>query len=192
MNAKGRLQQWFREEVLVRERGLARLFRRHGFQHHEIADLMHDTYEKALIGAAREIPTNSSAYLFTIARNILISRARRAKIISIEFVANIEQMNFEPDLLTPDRHFDAREKLRRVEAALDRLPPRCRDVVRLRKIEGLSTREVAERLGIGSDAVEQQTMFGMRAITDFLMGGTGRIRRPRRSSPRGSRMEQEP
>ena len=48
----------------------------------------------------------------------------------------------------------------------------------LRKIEGLSTKEVAARLNIGVDAVEQQMVHGMRALVDFMMGGPGKIRRP--------------
>jgi RNA polymerase sigma-70 factor (ECF subfamily) len=81
------------------------------------------------------------------------------------------------DVMTPDRHLTARDELRRVQAGLDRLPPRCREVVRLRKIEGLSTRETAERLGVGIDTVEQQTVHGMRALVDFMMGGSGKIQR---------------
>ena len=69
-----------------------------------------------------------------------------------------------------------------MQAGLDRLPPRCREVVRLRKIEGLSTRETAERLGVGIDTVEQQTVHGMRALVDFMLGGTGKIQRGRRSA----------
>ena len=71
----------------------------------------------------------------------------------------------------------ARDELRRAQAGLDLLPPRCREVVRLRKVEGLSTRETAERLGVGIDTVEKQLTLGIRAMTDFVLGGTGKIHR---------------
>ena len=83
------------------------------------------------------------------------------------------------DLFATDRNLDARDQLRRARAGMDALPPRCRDVVRLRKVEGLTTRETAERLGIGLDTVERQLTMGMRALVDFMLGGTGKIRRPR-------------
>jgi RNA polymerase sigma-70 factor (ECF subfamily) len=51
-------------------------------------------------------------------------------------------------------------------------------VIWLRKVEGLSTRETAERLGIGLDTVEKQITQGMRALVDFMLGGDGKIRRP--------------
>jgi RNA polymerase sigma-70 factor (ECF subfamily) len=47
----------------------------------------------------------------------------------------------------------------------------------LRKIEGLSTRETSERLGVGIDTIEQQLVHGMRALVDFMLGGSGKIRR---------------
>ena len=55
----------------------------------------------------------------------------------------------------------------------------------LRKIEGLSQREVAARMGIREDTVERQTAHGMRALADFMLGGPGRIRRAVAGSKRG-------
>ena len=84
----------------------------------------------------------------------LINRVRRSKIISLEFVADADTLTLEPDWLTPHRHIDAREQLRRVQAGIERLPPRCRAVILLRKVEGLSTRGVADRLGIGIERIK--------------------------------------
>ena len=63
---------------------------------------------------------------------------------------------------------------------MERLPARCREVIVLRKIEGLSQRETAARMGVREDTVERQMVQGMRALTDFMLGGTGRIRRASR------------
>jgi len=48
----------------------------------------------------------------------------------------------------------------------------------LRKVEGLSTRETADRLGITVDTVEKHITQGMRALVDFMLGGPGKISRP--------------
>jgi RNA polymerase sigma-70 factor (ECF subfamily) len=60
---------------------------------------------------------------------------------------------------------------------LAQLPPRCREVVTLRRIDGLSTREVAERLNIATNTVDQQMVHGMRALVEFMLGGSGKVRR---------------
>jgi RNA polymerase sigma-70 factor (ECF subfamily) len=178
------LKAWFCREVLPLEPMLTRFIRRHCRSPHEVADIRQEVYEKLLTAAARALPIQASAYVFTIVRNVMINRAKRANVISIELVATLEDVVPDADWLTPDRHVDGRQELHRVEAGLERLPPRCREVIWLRKVEGLSTREVAERLGVGIDAVEQQTMLGMRALTDFMLGGEGRIKRPPRAASR--------
>jgi RNA polymerase sigma-70 factor (ECF subfamily) len=108
----------------------------------------------------------------------LINCARRARIVSFDQVADLETLDLWADLLTPERRLLAREELQRFEAGLERLPERCREIVRLRKVEGLTTRQTAERLHIASGTVEQQLVHGMRALADFMRGGSGKIRRP--------------
>ena len=63
-----------------------------------------------------------------------------------------------------------------LQAGLDRLPKRCREVIVLRRVEGLSQKEVAEQLGISVSTVEQQLTKGMRALVDFMLGGAGKVR----------------
>lgn len=183
------LKQWFCREVLPLEPALMAFLRRHWRSSDDHADLRQDVYERLLTAARAQLPTHVGAYMFTVARNVLINRARRSRVISIDLVASLEGLAPDADWLTPHRHADAREQMRRVEQGIAQLPPRCREVIKLRKVEGLSSREVADRLGVGIDAVEQQTMLGMRALTDFMLGGLGRIKRGRPSGARRFRPE---
>lgn len=171
------LNAWFCREVLPLERALTAFIRRNWRDAADVTDLRQEIYERTLIGARSGLPGQGRAYLYTIARNHLINRARRARIVSIDLVADLEQLEAPPDWFAAERQLAARDELRRAQAGLEQLPERCREVVRLRKVEGLSTREVAERMGIGIDTVEKQTSQGMRALVDFMLGGSGRIRR---------------
>lgn len=177
------LHAWFVADVLPLEAQLLSYLQKHWRVHTERRDLLHDVYERALTGASKGLPQNSRAYLFTITRNLLITRARRGRIVSFELVADLDGLPVDDDLLTPERHASARQELRRALEGMERLPPRCREVVRLRKVEGLSTKEVAARMNVGIDAVERQMTLGMRALADFMLGGEGRIeRKPRQSA----------
>ena len=49
----------------------------------------------------------------------------------------------------------ARERLKVVGAALDRLPQRTRASFLMHRIDGLKYREIAERLGVSQSAVEK-------------------------------------
>ena len=61
----------------------------------------------------------------------------------------------------PDRspsaetRIDARERLAILAGAVEELPPRCREVFMLRKVEGLDQAEIARRLGISRNMVEK-------------------------------------
>ena len=173
------LHNWFLTVVLPLEGSLLSYLRRHWKAQDEVRDLLHDVYERAILGAGKGLPQQGRAYVFTIARNLLINRSKLASVVSLDLIANIENFHELSDELSPERHTSGREDLQRAIDGMQRLPPRCREVVRLRKIEGLSTKEVAQRLSIGIDAVERQMTLGMRALTDFMLGGSGRVQRKR-------------
>lgn len=80
-------------------------------------------------------------------------------------------MSFTVDELRPERHLSCRSELRLLQVALDLLPRRCREVVELRKIEGLSQREVASRLGIAEDTVQKQVAKGIRSLAQARLKG---------------------
>jgi RNA polymerase sigma-70 factor (ECF subfamily) len=173
------LNAWFCREVLPLEGALTRFILRNWRITEDVVELRQDIYERTLNGARTGLPANARAFVFTVARNHLINHAVRARIVSFELVADLEGVMPATDLFATERLLDARDQLRRARAGLDALPPRCREVVCLRKIEGLTTGETAERLGVGIDTVERQLTMGMRALVDFMLGGTGKIRRPR-------------
>lgn len=172
------LNAWFCAEVLPLERALTSFISRNWRIASEVADLRQDIYERALTGARSGIPLHTRHYLFTVARNHLINQAKRGQIVSIELVADTSALELESSAFGAEQHLTAREELRRTQRGLEQLPPRCREVIWLRKVEGLSTRETADRLGISLDTVEKQITQGMRALADFMLGGSGKIRRP--------------
>lgn len=173
------LDQWFCREVLPLEPSLTRFIRRNWRVADDVMDLRHDVYEFAFAGARKELPVNTQQYLFTVARNHLINSAKRARIVSFEHVADLETVAGDIDILQAERHLTARDSLRRALAGLEKLSPRVREIVELRKIEGLTPQETADRLHIGKDAVNGQLVIGMKALANHMLGGSGRIVRPR-------------
>jgi RNA polymerase sigma-70 factor (ECF subfamily) len=177
------LKDWFCSHVLPLESALTAFIRRNWRESNDVIDLRQQIYERALVGARAGLPHHTSGCLYTIARNHMGNRARRAKIVSIDLVAELDAdlpvgtFDAEPGLM-------ARDELRRAIKELEALPPGCREVVQLRKIEGLTTREVADRMGVGVDTVEKQLTLGMRALTDFMLGETGKIHRKGRIGAR--------
>ncbi len=55
-----------------------------------------------------------------------------------------------------------------LEAAIADLPPRCREILVLRKFEDLSLREIATRLGIAEHTVESQLTKALHRCEKFF------------------------
>jgi RNA polymerase sigma-70 factor (ECF subfamily) len=177
------LAHWFRSEVMPLEGALTSFLKRNWRASQDVVDLRQDVYELTISGARRELPLNARAYLFTVARNHLINRSKRARLVAFDLVAEPEVAAAGVDFQAAERHLGARDSLRRIQDGMDRLSPRIREIVQLRKMDGLSARETASRLGIGLDAVNKQTGMGVRALANFVQGGRGLVVRQRRRIP---------
>ncbi|MCD9004769.1 sigma-70 family RNA polymerase sigma factor [Luteimonas sp. XNQY3] len=136
----------------------------------EIDDIVQDTYAALVSLAAVDHIDAPRAYLFTTARSILLQQLRRAKVVQIEAVADIERLRVE-DQHTPERHMSAHQELRRLHALLAALPGKCREAFVLRRVEGLTQREIAARMGISENTVEKHVGKALRLLTDAMGRG---------------------
>jgi RNA polymerase sigma-70 factor (ECF subfamily) len=175
------VEAWFTREILAHEEALVRYLRRCWPHADDIHDLRQETYIRVFEAARRERPHQPKSFLFTTARHLMADRLRRGRIVSIEAVGDFESLNVPVDEAGPERRHDARQSLRRLAEAFDRLPDRCREVVWLRKVEELPQKEVARRLGIAEKTVEKQVAKGARLIADYMFGEAGVPRRKQRA-----------
>ncbi|MGH8028224.1 MAG: RNA polymerase sigma factor [Pseudoxanthomonas sp.] len=165
------LDAWFASEILVHEQALMYYLRRCWPQRDEHHDLRQEIYVRVYEAAGRTLPTTPKSFLFATARHLMADRVRRSRVVSIEAVGDFESMNVLVDEVTPERWFGGRQILKRLAEAFDLLPDRCRQVVWLRRVEELSQKEVAVRLGISEKTVEKQVAKGMRRIAAHFYGG---------------------
>ncbi len=178
MNAS-EVDQWFVREVLPLEATLMHFLRRNWHNTADHADLCQDVYVRVYEAALEQIPAQTKPFVLATARNLLIDHVRREHVISIETVADLDMLGVGADEAQPDRVVMAREELRRLQDALDLLPPRCREAVVLRQVEGLSRREIAQRMSISEETVKRHLAAGACALADTLYGEkSGQGRKP--------------
>ena len=161
---------WFVREVLPLEPLIMRYHRRQWPNPSEIEDLRQDVYIRSYQAAKREIPAAAKSFVFRIAHDLLVDRIRREQVVPIEAVADSDELEIAIDMPSPDRTVIARDELRRLQAALDKLPPRAREAVILGRIEGLSGKEIAQRMGISEATVSVHLANGIQTLGDLLYG----------------------
>lgn len=160
------LNSWFVREILPNEAALTRYLMRMWHNREEVQDLRQETYTRVCEAAARSRPTSPKSFLFTTARNLMADRLRRERVVSIEAWADMDAANVKIDENAPEQHASALQQLRHLAEVFDGLPPKCRAVVWMRRVESFSQREVAIRLGITEGTVEKHVAKGVRLLAD--------------------------
>lgn len=168
---------WFVREVLPLEAALMEYLQHNWRNRSDIYDLRQEIYIRVYETALKELPNRPKQFVFATARNLLIDRVRHERIIPIEAAADLESLEVAADAPAPDRAVLARDELRHLQAALDRLSPRCREAIVLGRIEGLSRSEIAARMGVAESAVSKYLSTGIRALVEIFYGEPRTVRR---------------
>jgi RNA polymerase sigma-70 factor (ECF subfamily) len=166
--SRGEIVAWVGAQVLPHERDVRIWLRRAGASPEDIDDIVQEAYCRlaALPSVAHIV--SGRAYFFQTARNIAAERLRRARVVRIDYVTEIDALNILDTEPSAERVVDGRRELLRVQGLIEGLPERCREVFKLRRIHGLSQRQVAERLNISENVVEAQAARALRLILAAL------------------------
>ncbi|KAF1022630.1 MAG: putative RNA polymerase sigma factor FecI [Paracidovorax wautersii] len=132
-------------------------------------DAVQETYTRFLTLQARAranaLAHEPLALLRRIARNLLVDQHRRGAIrqhADIDALPEADQLAA-PAHLQPEESTAARQVAQAYLAAIESLPPRCREAFVLHIFEDLPQAEVARRMGISSSMVEKHIVRGMVA-----------------------------
>ncbi|MEO8802400.1 MAG: sigma-70 family RNA polymerase sigma factor [Rudaea sp.] len=172
---------WFAREILAHESALMRYLQRTWPQREDIHDLRQEIYVRVYEAASRSRPASPKSFVFTTARHLMTDRLRRNRVVSIEAVGDLDELNVLVDEISPERHFGARQMLKRLADAFDRLPDRCRQVMWLRRVDDLPQKAIAALLGISEKTVEKQIAKGTRLIANYFYGDSSAFAAERKS-----------
>jgi len=164
------LNDWFAREILVHEAIFVRYLARTWPNRDEVHDLRQETYIRVYEAARKARPHAPKSFLFTTARNLMADRVRRSRIVSMEAIGDLDILNVPVEDVSPEQRLNARQELMQLARAFSLLPPKCREVVWLRRVDELSQKEVASRLNISEKTVESHVVKGTRLLADLLFG----------------------
>lgn len=130
------------------------------------ADIVQDAFLRyaAMDPMAREANSIEQPrfFLWRIVTNLIIDRERQAGRRGVHGSIDVFEDTLADAQPLPDRQFEASQRLTRLHAALEGLPPNCRDALLLNRLEGLSHQEIAQRLGVSPSMVSKYIMQALR------------------------------
>jgi RNA polymerase sigma factor (sigma-70 family) len=173
------LNAWLAKEILVHERALRGYLSRFFKNVADVEDVVQETYARLLSlndGASTAV-RNWHAFLFTSARNVALDRIRRARVVSLDTLAEMDSADVLDQTPSADEALNARQELSLLLDTIASLPDRCREALTLRKLYGLSQREIAQRLSITESTVEKHVAYGVRLCAERMFAQRGETRK---------------
>jgi RNA polymerase sigma factor (sigma-70 family) len=159
---------WFLNQIFRHRADLQRFLQQFTSGAEDIEDLIQETYVRVYSLPDYQAVDSPKAYLFTIARNLAVERARRVTSHATDSVADVEALNVFSLESAADVQLDARRRFESFCTAVDSLPPMCRRAFVLRKVYKLSHSEIAEVLGVSPSTIEKHVVKGLRRCRDYL------------------------
>jgi RNA polymerase sigma-70 factor (ECF subfamily) len=141
----------------------------------DIDDIIQESY--AILAALDRVDHINSPrnYFFEVAKSVVLRSLRRSRVVMIDALAHAEILDIPETAPDPERILSDRQELEHVAAFIERLPDRCREVFILRKLRGLSQRDVARELGIAESTVEKHMVKALASLINaFGRGGNRR------------------
>jgi RNA polymerase sigma-70 factor (ECF subfamily) len=136
----GRLRRFVRGRVATRE---------------DAEDVIQEAYLRVLRYSADHAVESQERLLFSAAKNLAVD-ARRRRFVRTRTATDYAVLE-SCTQTWPDAHevVYASQRLNKVEMAVAQLPPRCREVFLIHRLDGLSYSQIAVQLGISVSAVEK-------------------------------------
>jgi RNA polymerase sigma factor (sigma-70 family) len=161
--------RWIAAHIMCHEGELRGWLRRYArsLSASDIDDLVQEAYTRLWESDLSSV-SNGRSYFYATVRNLFLEQLRRARIVPMERLGEIEALRIPTEDPGPDRQVSARQELDRLVRIVEALPPQCARAFRLQKFSGLSQREIAHEMGISEKTVEKHLATALLKVLEAL------------------------
>jgi DNA-directed RNA polymerase specialized sigma24 family protein len=99
-------------------------------------------------------------------------------VVSLDALAEMGGTDVLDQAPTADEALNTRQEVALLLESIASLPDRCREALTLRKLYGLSQREIAKRLAISESTVEKHVAYGVRLCAERMFAKRGEASKP--------------
>jgi RNA polymerase sigma-70 factor (ECF subfamily) len=170
------IDTWFIEQVLPLEPVLLAAARKLVDDADAAGDLVQEAFVRVLASEGWARIEAPRPYMLRMMRNLAIERLRRARVARFDQLSQLEGFEVPDDAPDAYRVVVGRQQMAALNAALKRLPERCRRVFVMRRIEDQSPGEIARRLGVSVSTLEKRLARAHRLIAQALVPATEEVR----------------
>jgi RNA polymerase sigma-70 factor (ECF subfamily) len=141
----------------------------------DVEDVIQEMYARILSVPSLDTIRYPRQYAVQTAKSIVIDHVRHSRVISITSSGSLDALDTPVQEANTEERLEFQGEILAVADALAQLPELSREVLILRRMEGLSQKEVAERLKISEKTVEKYMSNGVRLLIKiFGRGGKSR------------------
>jgi RNA polymerase sigma-70 factor (ECF subfamily) len=160
--------RWFAAEVQPHDAKLRAYVRGRFPGVRDVDDVVQESYLRLWKARALQPIRSAKSFLFCIASNLALDTVRRQRFSPIDDVTDFTGLFVMDD--GPDAAASAarQQEIELLVEAIDALPDRCREIFILRKLRGVSQKDIAARLGLSEQTVQVQAARGLRRIAETL------------------------
>jgi len=186
---RAELVAWVAGNIIPHEGALRDRLRSIAVPRQEIDDIVQDAYLSITHLSSVAHIRDGRAYLFSVARTVILKRVRRERIVRIDSLTEFQALSFADEDPGPERRAGGRRDLERVRQLIANLPSPCCEIFELRRIEGVSQREIAARLGVSEHVVEKQSSRGLKLILKAIADSESEAAQPVKQRKEGAKRD---
>jgi RNA polymerase sigma-70 factor (ECF subfamily) len=162
-------RRWFQDEVHAHDAQLKSYLRGAFPSVRDLDDVVQESYVKIWKAKMVRPIASTKSFLFQVARHLAIDLIRREKSSPVARLPDFDASSVIEDTAGVADIACTREEISLLAQAIHALPPRCREVILLRQIEGIPQREIARRLNLSELTVQTHVVNGLRRVESYLL-----------------------
>ncbi len=166
--------EWFQQELQPHDAAV-RNFVKHHYPAADADDVVQESYIKILRAKTRGKISSSKAFLYAVVRNTALSLLRKRKSYTETPLSEMAYLRVLDDRPDAAELVDQQHRLEFMKDAIQQLPPRCREVMRLALLKGKSNAEIAREMDIAEKTVQVQLSIAVKRCSDYVQQQRGRL-----------------
>lgn len=121
----------------------------------DIEDIVQEAYTRVLHASQENTVKNPPAFLYRTAHNLVVDKYRNAHHEKRSTSIDDCMDELASDRNSPEKDSYSKEWLQALRGAIDQLPPKCRRVFIMHKIQNMTYTEISNELGISRSMTEK-------------------------------------